>query len=68
VEKLSENEERTVTYDVIVTGVGGLGSATAYPLHKFAGLSGEILADLAIDGSTRHPIVLFSPDRLAARE
>jgi hypothetical protein len=23
---------------------------------------------LAIDGSTRHPIVLFSPDRLAARE
>jgi len=29
---------------------------------------GEILADLAIDGSTRHPIGLFSPDRLAARE
>jgi hypothetical protein len=26
-------------------------------------------ADLfAIDGSTRHPIGLFSPDRLAARE
>lgn len=29
---------------------------------------GEILADLAIDGSTRHPIGLFSPDRLAPRE
>ena len=29
---------------------------------------GEILADLAIDGSTRYPIGLFSPDRLAARE
>jgi hypothetical protein len=24
---------------------------------------GEILADLAIDGATRHSIVLFSPDR-----
>jgi len=23
---------------------------------------------LTIDGSTRHPIVLFSPDRLATRE
>jgi hypothetical protein len=31
-------------------------------------LVGEILADLAIDGSTRHPIDLFSPDRLAAPE
>jgi hypothetical protein len=31
-------------------------------------LIGEILADHAIDGSTRHPIGLFFPDRLAARE
>jgi hypothetical protein len=29
---------------------------------------GEILADLVIDGSTRQPFCLFSPDRLAARE
>jgi hypothetical protein len=29
---------------------------------------GEILADLAIDGTTRHPIGLFSPIRLAAPE
>jgi hypothetical protein len=29
---------------------------------------GAILADLAIDGSTRYPIGLFSPERLAARE
>ena len=29
---------------------------------------GEILADLAIDGSTRHPMGLFSRDRLAAPE
>jgi hypothetical protein len=29
---------------------------------------GEILADLAIDGSTRDSICLFSPDRPAARE
>jgi hypothetical protein len=26
---------------------------------------GEILADLAIEGETRHPIGLFSPKRLA---
>jgi hypothetical protein len=29
---------------------------------------GEILADLAIDGSTPQPFGLFSPDRLAAPE
>ena len=30
---------------------------------KFASVIGEILADLAIDGSTRHPIDLFTPER-----
>jgi sarcosine oxidase len=32
--------------------------------YKFCGVVGEILADLAIEGSTRHPIDLFSPARL----
>ena len=31
--------------------------------YKFASVIGEILADLAIDGTTRHPIDLFTPDR-----
>jgi sarcosine oxidase len=31
--------------------------------YKFASVVGEILADLAIDGATRHPIDLFSPTR-----
>jgi sarcosine oxidase len=31
--------------------------------YKFASVIGEILADLAIDGSARHAIDLFSPDR-----
>lgn len=31
--------------------------------YKFASVVGEILADLAIDGGTRHPIDLFSPSR-----
>lgn len=30
---------------------------------KFSSVVGEVLADLAIDGSTRHPIALFSPLR-----
>ena len=32
--------------------------------YKFCSVVGEILADLAIEGSTRHPIDLFSPARL----
>ncbi len=32
--------------------------------YKFCSVVGEILADLATDGSTRHPIGLFSPTRL----
>ena len=31
--------------------------------YKFASVIGEILADLAIDGATRHPIDLFDPKR-----
>lgn len=31
--------------------------------YKFASVIGEILADLAIDGTTRHPIDLFDPMR-----
>ncbi|MET9903013.1 N-methyl-L-tryptophan oxidase [Streptomyces sp. NPDC006446] len=33
---------------------------------KFVPVVGEILADLALDGSTEHPIGLFDPQRLAA--
>jgi sarcosine oxidase len=32
--------------------------------YKFCSVVGEILADLTTDGSTRHPIGLFSPERL----
>jgi sarcosine oxidase len=31
--------------------------------YKFASVIGEILADLAIDGATRHSIGLFDPRR-----
>jgi sarcosine oxidase len=31
---------------------------------KFCSVVGEVLADLAIEGSTRHPIELFSPRRM----
>ncbi|WP_338758170.1 N-methyl-L-tryptophan oxidase [Nocardia vulneris] len=31
---------------------------------KFVPVVGEVLADLVIDGSTRHPIALFDPQRL----
>lgn len=30
---------------------------------KFASVVGEVLADLAVDGETRHPVRLFSPGR-----
>lgn len=33
--------------------------------YKFASVVGEILADLAVDGTTRHPIALFDPRRFA---
>lgn len=35
--------------------------------YKFASVVGEILADLAIGGATRHPIGLFSPTRFGGR-
>lgn len=35
--------------------------------YKFASVVGEILADLAIDRATRHPIGLFSPARFSSR-
>ena len=36
--------------------------------YKFCSVFGEILADLATDGETSHPIDLFSPARLAAHD
>ncbi len=42
---------------VIACGFSGHG-------YKFCSVVGEIVADLAIEGSTRHPIALFSPARL----
>jgi sarcosine oxidase len=33
--------------------------------YKFATVIGEILAELAIDGATRHPIALFDRARFA---
>ena len=42
---------------VIACGFSGHG-------YKFCSVVGEIVADLAIEGSTRHPIDLFSPARL----
>jgi len=32
----------------------------------FEALGGQILADLALNGSTRHPIALFDPRRFAS--
>jgi sarcosine oxidase len=43
---------------VVACGFSGHG-------YKFCSVVGEILADLAIEGETRHPIGLFSPKRLA---
>ncbi len=42
---------------VVACGFSGHGS-------KFVPVVGEILADLSIDGATRHPIALFDPARL----
>jgi sarcosine oxidase len=42
---------------VIACGFSGHG-------YKFCSVVGEILADLATEGSTDHPIDLFSPARL----
>ena len=47
--------------------VEGLDIAAGFSGHgyKFCGVVGEILADLATEGATDHPIDLFSPARLA---
>jgi sarcosine oxidase len=45
---------------VVACGFSGHG-------FKFVPVVGEILADLAVDGTTRHPIALFDPHRFAAR-
>ena len=42
---------------VVACGFSGHG-------YKFCSVVGEILSDLALEGETRHPIGLFSPDRL----
>lgn len=34
--------------------------------YKFCSVMGEVLADLATEGETRHPISLFSPERLSS--
>jgi sarcosine oxidase len=36
--------------------------------YKFASVVGEILADLAADGATRHPIEMFSSNRFLSVE
>ncbi len=41
---------------VVAAGFSGHG-------YKFCSVAGEVLADLATEGSTRHPIGLFSPGR-----
>jgi sarcosine oxidase len=42
----------------VATGFSGHG-------YKFCSVVGEILADLALDGRTRHDIALFQPERFA---
>ena len=42
--------------------VVGLGAGHA---AKFAGLLGEILSELVVDGQTKHPIEAFKADRPA---
>jgi sarcosine oxidase len=44
--------------DAVIVGAGFSGHG-----YKFCSVVGEILADLAIDGSTRHDIGLFRLDR-----
>jgi sarcosine oxidase len=36
--------------------------------YKFASVVGEILADLATEGATQHPIGLFNPERFTGKE
>ena len=52
----------------IVDVDGPVAYASACPGHgfKFASVMGEVLADLALDGATRHPIAFLSASRFAA--
>ncbi len=64
-------------HDMIVAGLGGMGSAAAYQLarrgsagfsghgYKFASVADEVLADLVSEGCTRHSMGLFSPARFS---
>jgi sarcosine oxidase len=60
----------TVTPDehfiVDVDGPVAFASACSGHGFKFASVMGEVLADLALDGTTRHPIGFLSPSRFAA--
>jgi sarcosine oxidase len=51
----------TVANTVVACGFSGHG-------FKFVPVVGEIVADLVIDGRTRHPINLFSPSRFATAQ
>jgi sarcosine oxidase len=44
-------------------------SAAGFSGHgfKFASVMGEILADIALDGKTAHPIGFLSPERFRKR-
>lgn len=53
---------RHPAHDRVVAACGFSGHG-----FKFVPVIGEILADLAVDGSTRHPIGAFDPARFAAR-
>ncbi|USX56512.1 N-methyl-L-tryptophan oxidase [Lentzea sp. HUAS12] len=50
----------------VIAREGGVTVACGFSGHgfKFVPVVGEILADLTIDGATRHPIALFDPARL----
>lgn len=50
---------RHPSYENVVVACGFSGHG-----FKFVPVVGEILADLAVDGETRHPIALFDPARL----
>ncbi len=64
-------------YDVIVAGLGGMGSAAAYQLarrgsagfaghgYKFASVAGGVTADLVSESCALHSTGLFSPARFS---
>ncbi|MBV8423580.1 MAG: FAD-dependent oxidoreductase, partial [Candidatus Eremiobacteraeota bacterium] len=50
-------------YDAVVIAGGFSGHG-----FKFCSVVGEIVADLALDGQTRHAIAFLAPDRFARKE